>query len=142
MRREQSLTFALPHYFGTARIGLLLGGQAFMTVSGTCFGSWVIGLSPSVFGGFGPVLVLLSAPAAALACLVAMLVRQPRPRPAGVCGLAAAHPPDSPASHRAVRLRVWRRTPRRLLPRGGLPHAEREQAATLLRPITDAAKGR
>ena len=44
------LGVALPHYFGTRRLGRLLGGHAAFLVLGTCAGSLLIGASPLLFG--------------------------------------------------------------------------------------------
>ena len=44
------LGVTLPHYFGTRRLGRLLGGHAAFLVLGTCAGSLLIGASPQLFG--------------------------------------------------------------------------------------------
>ena len=64
-----------PFYFGTARIGLVLGGNALFMVAGTCVGAWVVGSSPALFGSFAPGLVALSLPAFLLAALLLLLPR-------------------------------------------------------------------
>ena len=68
---------AMPHYFGTRKLGKRLGGQSLFFVVGTCVGSMCVGASPSIFGEgrFAPMLVLLAMPAAVLSLLMLTLRR-------------------------------------------------------------------
>ena len=68
---------AIPHYFGTRKLGKRLGGQALFYVVGTCVGSMCVGASPSIFGEgrFAPMLVLMAMPAAVLSLLTLTLRR-------------------------------------------------------------------
>ena len=62
---------------------------------GTCFGAWLLGHSPVLFGGFGPMLVAIAVPACAIGCLVGMLVRKPSTPPLEL-GRAPTDSPTSP----------------------------------------------
>lgn len=68
---------AMPFYFGTRRLGRLLGGQSAFTVMGTCFGSICIGSAPMLFGAhqFAPMLWIMAVPAVVLGSLQLTLRR-------------------------------------------------------------------
>ena len=68
---------AMPHYFGTRRLGVRLGVQSLFFALGTCFGAVAVGAAPTIFGRdhFAPMAWLLALPALVLSGLQLTLRR-------------------------------------------------------------------
>jgi len=72
----------LPHLFGVANVGKLLGQQKFAMVAGTCFGMFLVGGSRDVFGSFRPILLFFALPSVGFACAFGAASRVAEP---GAC---------------------------------------------------------
>lgn len=97
----------IPRFFGTKRLGLLLGGQSLMAVGGTCLGSLLVGGAPAAFGGsYNPMLRMMALFPLALAAL-ALPLRQPQDQGKGSPpdrDTPAAVPSSAPSAKQAAPL--------------------------------------
>ena len=66
----------IPYFFGTRKLGRLLGGQSLCYVLGTCVGSLLLGMAPESLGSFSPMLKIMATPALVLALLQCTLRRR------------------------------------------------------------------